>query len=190
MLQILKWLWDGCTTPLFRSKDHWLKEYLKDQDDPIIEINGEVIPTKLRTTEGEFKRQIEAATQTLPTGLSFAELNTARVELGDVEDPAGAIDPEDADGIREALAQGDLYGSAAYLRQLKKERKYIADRLLGHAGDDLNVQEIAVLKPLVFKGSTQGCGEDGKLPVIDIEVAEQPCCGPDDPCRCAAGEPR
>ncbi len=70
---------------LFRSKDHWLHEYLKDQVDPIIEINGEAIPNPTgRRTEEEFKQQIEAATQTLPTGLSFAELNAGRVAIGDL----------------------------------------------------------------------------------------------------------
>ncbi len=147
---------------LFRSKDHWLHEYLKDQVDPILTVNGEELPNPTgRPTEGEFKMRGKAATATYPSGLSYAELNTARVELGDVDDPANAIDPEDADGIRDALAHGDLYGSAAYIRQVEKERAYV-NAARSEAEDDITER----VQPLLYKPNTAGIGEDSKLPPI------------------------
>ncbi len=158
---------------LLRRKT-WLESYLEDQVDPILLINGEEMPNPVgRTSEGEFKLRGIAATATYPSGLSFEELNRARVELGDVVGPGRAIDQEDADGMREALANGDLHGSAAYIRQIDKEREFVSQKK-SEATDDLNerVQPIIAMRPLVYKGSTQGTGEDGKLPVIGIQAEE------------------
>ncbi len=149
---------------LFRSKDHWLKEYLADQEAPAIEVNGRGLPKEVqRPTEDEFKMRGEAATATYPSGLSFQELNRARVELGDIADPADAIDPEDADGIRDALAHGDLYGSMAYLRQTKLEQEYVKVK-----GSEAEADITERVQPLLYRPNTEGVGEDGKLPPIEV----------------------
>ncbi len=69
----------------------WLKEYLKDQEAPTLVGEGTDRQKEVqRHTEREFKQMMKANTKTLPTGLSFQELNSGRVLTGDLpHDVAG-----------------------------------------------------------------------------------------------------
>lgn len=97
-----------------------------------------------RASERDFKRMMAANTKTLPTGLSFRDLNAGRVITGEMPDPSGMLG-EDGDQMRaDSEATGGLSPdfdspeySPAYARQLELEREWVASNEESEAATDL-----------------------------------------------------